>query len=391
MKIMWLGLGKLGLPSALTFARYHRVVGVDPDERARERARMGGLDVLDLVEDLAVDLVFVAVQTPHATPYGGHAPMPEAPRGFDTEPLERALIQIANLGPTCPVVVVSTVLPGTCDLRLAPMVEQPLLYNPFFVAMGSVEEDLHGPEFVLIGARPDDGDAADLLARAYEPIHCAPVLRMSRVSAELAKVAYNTAITSRLVFVNALAQLADRTGANVDDVTGALTRADQRIVSTAYWRAGMGDAGPCHPRDGIAMTAFSRSLGVMDDPFSYAVRAREAQASWLADLIAAEEHNGQVVVLGRAYKPGVPIDEGSAARLVAHYLEATGIKVVWVDPLLGLPIPDPLPVGVYVLATCHSELVQLELPAGSTLIDPWGAACAREGVRLVQPGRRSRP
>src|SRR5260370_35886098 len=115
------------------------------------------------------------------------------------------------------------------------------------------------------------------------------LLPMSIESAELTKVAYNLAITNKLTMVNTLMEICHKVpGCDVDDVTNALCKATDRIISTKYMSAGLADAGPCHPRDLIAMSWLGSELNLSFNLFEQLKQARESQTSWLADLIVAE-------------------------------------------------------------------------------------------------------
>lgn len=400
MKIGWLGLGKLGMPCALAMAEAgHDVVGVDPDPtiaKAVETAHWPhdepGVELLlrttatfrlgPLEEAARSDLVFVAVQTPHAPGYGGEVPMPTKRQPFDATWLEAAVRDLTaaldDVGSLAPVAIVSTVLPGTCADVVEPLLgARPYAYTPAFVAMGSVLDDLAQPEFVLLGLR--DERAEPILRNAFGHVP-APVLTVGVESAELAKMAYNTAISQKIVLANALMELASNAGADVDEVSMVLEHATDRVASERYLRAGLGDGGPCHPRDGIALSWLAERAGLSADPFGFAVTAREAQARWLAARVGAMARvlKLPIVIAGRAYKAGVSITDGSAALLVAHYLNEMGHEVTWYDPRCGYP--DPPKQASVVLLAVPDRVV--EWPDGSVVVDPWGRASGPDVVRL---------
>ena len=102
------------------------------------------------------------------------------------------------------VAIVSTVLPGTIDREIRPVVSphMKLVYNPFFIAMGTAMQDFLTPEFVLLGV--DDDVAAARAQGFYATIHQQPVYRTTIRNAELIKVAYNTFIGMKIGFANTL-------------------------------------------------------------------------------------------------------------------------------------------------------------------------------------------
>lgn len=328
MRIAFVGLGKLGGLSALTFAKAgHQVIGYDPVPPVylpEHENLLFALGMSGAVRD--AEVVFIAVQTPHEPGYGGEVPMPAVPKGFDTSYLRAAVEQVRDAclsrktKPT--IAVVSTVLPGTCRTELIPILgpEFPFVYHPFFIAMGTVEEDLYQPEFVLLGS--DHQSAAATVAKVYDPMHAKPRFHVGIESAEIVKVAYNGMVSMKILQANAIMEISEKVGADCDEVTDVLGAATDRVVSAKYLRGGMGDGCSCHPRDAIAMTYFANQLNLSADVFGFTVRTREVQTRWLASVVeqTAKQYDLPVVVMGRACKVGVDIEDGSAALLLCHYL-----------------------------------------------------------------------
>lgn len=389
----WLGLGKLGGKCADTLASCgHDVYGYDP----RPPADPGRVKLSTLTEVVAAtdSLVLVCVQTPHAPEFGGDRPAPGPARDFDYSALVSAVRDLAAEAKAqdkpVTAVIISTVLPGTTRTRLLPLLRGTpvkLVYGPYFPAMGTEREDFLDPEFQLLGA--DDGDAIVAAAHLYTSVHRAPVRIVSIESAELAKVAYNTFISMKIVYANWLGELCEATGADADEVTGTLALATRRILSPAYLRAGMGDGGACHPRDLLAMSWLSDRAGVSADVAGFLAAAREVQSRRLADLVKHQhELTGlPVTVLGRAFKPGIAMTDGSPALLLIQQLFDDVSVTTW-DPLTDGPAPWLLEEPrLFVVATAHQEILALKYPAGSVVIDPHGLVEPQPGVVLVTPGR----
>jgi UDPglucose 6-dehydrogenase len=337
----FIGLGKLGLPVALAVeAAGHEVWGFDNghgvmdmiSKRGPLPYREEGADELlsknqinlDLPEVIAkrCDLIFVAVQTPHQPEYEGITRLPETRADFDYDHLETAVLSV--WGSEAPVVVISTVLPGTME-RLH--FDLDVLYNPFFIAMGSTIPDFRSPEFVLIGT---DQVHPGLLQEFYSTIHDRPTFVTTVKTAELTKVAYNTFIGLKIAFANTMMEICEKTGADVDDLVDALSLATERVISPAYLRGGMGDGGGCHPRDNIALSWLAREIGLSYDLFDALMVCRERQTEWLADLIG----DGPVEVQGKAYKPSTNLTVGSPAVLLGSILSERGIPFTHTDPYL---------------------------------------------------------
>jgi len=277
MNIGIVGLGKLGFPVALAIeSKGHAIRGWDasPDVQESVRGRRfphpeDGLDELlersqlelapvgELVE--SAEIVFVAVQTPHEQSLEGSSRLPDYRRDFDYSFLVDAVGSVAQAAAAqkkhLTLAVISTVLPGTMEREIKPLLSDnvELAYNPFFTAMGSTARDFLEPEFVLIGAdQPASGDAP--LPRLYRSLHDRPLFETDIKTAELIKVAYNTFIGQKIVFANAMMEICHKVGADVDDLSAALGLAGDRIISPRYLSGGMGDGGPCHPRDNIALS-----------------------------------------------------------------------------------------------------------------------------------------
>lgn len=362
-----MGLGKLGLPCALAIeAAGHEVRGWDENVEIRRMIAQGGpvayveegaselltrngiiiqrpggnptADDKTGLEEWA-DLVFVAVQTPHQPQFEGITPLPEERADFDYTALRAAVdsVKDAEL-----VVVISTVLPGTVERELYPLdatLRLRLLYNPFFIAMGTTIPDFLDPEFVLVGT---DGAWPEPLLDLYRSLHRASVYHHVTTvrTAELTKVAYNTFIGLKIAFANTMMELCEKTGADVDSLVDALAMADRRIISPAYMRGGMGDGGGCHPRDNIALSWLAREVGLSYDLFSALMECREKQSGWLASLLDDSPAWKPLELLGKAYKPNTALTVGSPALLLAHQLREMGVDFRHSDPY-DAPDADP--------------------------------------------------
>ncbi len=406
MNIGFMGLGKLGLPCALAAElRGHNVAGCDISEtvRANIRARKmpyreeGAREALQksklrLVELPALvaesDFVFVPIQTPHEPGYEGVSRLPEERANFDYSHLKagmRSLAEeIARQGAEKIVVIISTVLPGTVEREIRPLLNAhvKLCYNPFFIAMGTTMDDFLRPEFVLLGA--DDKGAAKTLRGFYATIHGAPVFETTIASAELAKVAYNTFISMKIVFANAMMEICHKTGANIDAVSDAMALAKKRVVSPMYLRGGMGDGGGCHPRDNIALSWLARELGLSFDFFESLMLAREKQTEWLAELMAG--YDLPKVILGKSFKPETNITVGSPSRLLHSLLLERGEKCEMWDPHTDGETPPAFAPSCFLIGTKHAAFAEMQFPPGSVVIDPWRYIPDQPGATIIRLG-----
>lgn len=437
-RVGFIGLGKLGLPVATAMAmRGADVLGYDVDSRRMSYApqpyqEAGPEGVGNFNDYLAAcapdyvqsdiqikgklsfgsvdevvrhaDLIFVAVQTPHDVRFEGITPLVEKPVDFDYSYLRSAVIAINEAQARSErgaahipvVVVISTVLPGTCERVVKPELtaELSLVYNPSFIAMGTTMRDFLDPEFVLLGA--DDVWGETRLAEFYSALLPAvPQRTMSIPSAELSKIMYNTALSQKVALANTVMELCHKIpGANCDDVTGAMKASFRRVTGPTYMDGGMGDGGGCHPRDNIAMMWLAEKLKLSHDPFTPAMRGREAQSRWLAGVVLHNlPQDGEVVIMGYAYKPGTNITLGSPALLLARQLEDMGWSVrLWDSNVDPEDARRPLAVrpAVVLLGCRHSDFIGWDgegLPEGSVVIDPFRITDESvPGVRIVRVG-----
>ena len=419
-KIGVIGLGKLGMPVALAMSlKGHDVMGYDiaPERMQKDHfphqeiGPAGEPSIEPLLRASQIkfgrigdvvrhaEIIFVAVQTPHEPRYEGVTRLEPERVDFDYRHLRAAFGDLAEAvranGEDKIVVVISTVLPGTLQREILPLLNHhvKLCYNPFFIAMGTTIRDFLHPEFVLFGVR-------DLLATQkakafYATLHDKPFYETSIENAELIKVAYNTFISMKVCYANVLMEICHKTpGCDVDAVTAGLALGTERLLSPRYMRGGMGDGGGCHPRDNIALSWLARELDLSYDWFENIMLCREKQTDWLADLIM-EHHrrrgftDKRVGIYGRSFKAGTNLTVGSPATLLANILMERNFEVNMYDPHIDQgPCPFNSP-GVYFVATCHQEFAQpgFRFPPGSTVLDPWRYIPAQDGVEIISIGQ----
>ena len=385
MKIAMIGMGKLGLPVALAIeSKGHEVRGFDtvvkslpqslPNEEGADKLLSQTKITFDTPDNLAqwADIVFIAVQTPHEKEYEGITPLPDTRKDFDYSYLIEACKSVKDAKGL--VVIISTVLPGTIEREIKPIIPD-VIYNPSFIAMGMVIENYLNPEFVLIGCYTPDTDYEPFweIANFYETIHNLDKIDLFDCTiqeAEVIKVSYNTWITAKICLSNTIMELCHKTGANCDTVTNALGLATDRIVSTKYMKGGMGDGGGCHPRDNIALSYLAQKLNLSYDIYEVLMKCRDKQTKWLAqiaeDISIAKDL--PLVILGKAFKRDSPLTTGSAAMLLTHYLT---IPFTHYDPLIDKGEPPIKEKAVYFIATNHTVFKTYEFPQGSEVIDVW--------------------
>jgi UDPglucose 6-dehydrogenase len=403
MKIGFIGIGKLGMACAEVMATQHDVMGYDIYPRVSDKIKIAN----DLAEAVTGrDLIFVAVQTPHDSIYGGDQPITHLEnKDFDYTIVNQVLANINQYATADQLVVlISTVLPGTTRRELrANITNARFIYNPYLIAMGSVEWDMVNPEMVIIGTEDgsETGDAK-LLTDFYKTImqNNPRYVVGTWDEAECIKIFYNTFISAKVGLVNMIQDVAIKQGnINVDVVTQALAASSMRIMGPKYMTAGMGDAGPCHPRDNIALRYLAQNLDLGYDLFDAIMHAREKQARLMAQMVAteAQQANLPVYIHGKAYKPSVDYTDGSYSLLVGYYLEHEfHIKPTYIDPLTELSNPEAV-TGVVLLAhnqritygysgiTAEQPLYCIINP-GSVVIDPWRQYSKQDNIKVIHYG-----
>ena len=373
MKIGFIGIGKLGLPCAEVIAeKGHDVTGYDVVNVKSDKVTVCS-SIKETVKDR--NIVFIAVPTPHHPDYDGKAPTAHLePKDFGYD-IVIDCIREANMHMNKDqlLVLISTVLPGTVRREFAPLVTNTrFVYNPYLIAMGTVAWDMVNPEMIMIGTGDGSttGDAKELVDFYKTIMENDPRYEIGTWDeCECIKVFYNTFISAKIGLVNMIQDVAEKQGhINVDVVTNALAKSDQRIMGPSYMKAGMGDGGACHPRDNIALRYMAQNLGLQYDIFDAIMNAREVQAKNMANYLIkiAEERSLPILLNGIAYKPGVPYTDGSYSLLVGHYCKEAGYHCIEVDPMAS-PQKGPF-TAVALLA--HPTLY-CYLSEGSVVVDPW--------------------
>ena len=412
MNIGFVGLGKLGLPCALAIDAVdeHSVKGYDPDKRIQDYLNRGEIpyreegteellkkhnisftNLKEVIE--SSEIIFVPIQTPHDPLYDGVTRLPETRIDFDYSYLVEGLKQISkaldDLQEERIVVVISTVLPGTIESQIKPILSKyaRLCYNPFFIAMGTTINDFLNPEFVLMGI--DDKDAAEKLKLFYKTLHDKEVFECTLDEAELIKVSYNTFITMKICLANTVAEMSHKlNNINSDNVMDALKLANQRLISDKYLNGGMGDGGGCHPRDNIALSWLSQKVDLSYDWYENLMISREKHTEWLAELTIQKsiEKQMEIFILGKSFKKETNLTNGSPAYLLKNLIEEKNHKTKIYDPFIDNQVEEFNDPSVFFIATNHEVFKDINFPAGSVVIDPWRMIDEQERVELISIG-----
>lgn len=347
-----IGLGKLGTPLLAAIAqRGFNVIGVDinPEvtakiNRAKSPVNEPHIDELlkkyrqkiEATDDYhyavhSTDVSFIIVPTP-STKNGGFTNKYVISA---TQQIAKALSSKKTYHLVC---VTSTVLPFSMDREIVTTLKQyskkkaskdfGLCYNPEFIALGSVVDNLLKPDFVLIGQL--DKKSGDILSEFYEKfcINNPPIARMNFINAEIAKIALNSYITTKISFANSLAVITQKIpGASIDQITSAIGL-DQRI-GAKYLKGAAPYGGPCFPRDNRAFAHFAKSVKAKAPIAEATDLFNRYFSQQLADKIAGlAKKKDKVAILGLAYKPNTDVAEESAGIKIANRLVQNNIEVV---------------------------------------------------------------
>lgn len=353
MKISVVGCGYLGAVHAAAMAKLgHDVVGIDTDAAKVAKLTAGtapffepGLDELlregidsgrlrfttDLAEAAGAEVHFVAVGTPQL-PNADGADLRFVNGAFD------ALAPVASAGSL--IVGKSTVPVGTAaDLvgRLRQAGSQALVaWNPEFLREGFAVADTLTPDRLVYGV--DDERATELLDRVYADIldRGAPRIVTDFATAELVKTAANAFLATKISFINAMAEIAEATGADVTTLADAIGH-DARI-GRRFLNAGIGFGGGCLPKDIRAFTARAEELGRAESVAflrqvdAINLRRRERAVELAVEMLGGSVYERRVAVLGLTFKPDSDDTRDSPALDVAARLHGLGARVRATDP-----------------------------------------------------------
>ena len=354
MRVAMIGTGYVGLVSGACFADFgHEVTCVDKDPSKIERLERGeipifepGLDdlvaanvkggrlsfALDGAEAIrAADAVFIAVGTPSRRG-DGHA---------DLSYVHAAAEEIAGLIEGFTVVVTKSTVPvGTGDEIEAiirarrPDADFAVVSNPEFLREGAAIEDFKRPDRVVVGT--DDERAREVMRELYRPLNLneTPILFTGRRTSELIKYAANAFLAMKITFINEMADLCEKVGADVQQVARGIGL-DKRIGSK-FLHAGPGYGGSCFPKDTLALVRTAVDAGSPVRLIETTVEVNDARKKAMAGKVAAAL-NGElagktVALLGLTFKPNTDDMRDAPSLDVAPALIAMGARVQAFDP-----------------------------------------------------------
>ena len=354
MRVAMIGTGYVGLVSGACFADFgHTVTCIDKDAGKIERLKAGvmpifepGLDGLvdrnvregrlsfatEAAEAVAqADAVFIAVGTPSRRG-DGYA---------DLTYVHAAAEEVAALVEGFTVVVTKSTVPvGTGDeiealiRKVNPEADVAVVSNPEFLREGAAIEDFKRPDRVVVGL--EDERARDVMMKLYRPLSLneTPMVVTDRRTSELTKYAANAFLAMKITFINEIADLCEKVGADVQQVAKGIGL-DKRI-GAKFLHAGPGYGGSCFPKDtqALARTAFDAEAPLQLVEATIAVNAarKKAMAGKVAAAMGGDLAGKLIGVLGLTFKPNTDDMRDAPALDIVPALIAAGARVQAYDP-----------------------------------------------------------
>ncbi len=408
MRIAVIGGGYVGLVSGACFANLGIAVTVVEADPARLDALQNGripiyepgLDKL-VADNVAAgrlgftgeiaagiegaEVVFIAVGTPSRRG-DGHA---------DTSYVYAAVEQVARAARGYVVIATKSTVPVGTGRRVAqiardanPELEFDVASNPEFLREGSAIGDFLRPDRVVIGAESER--VQEVMRRLYRPLYLieTPILFTGLETAELIKYAANSFLAMKITFINEMADLCEKVGADVHDVSRGIGL-DGRI-GRKFLHPGPGFGGSCFPKDTLALMRIAQDHGAPSRLIEATVGVNDARKSSMAARVVkacgGSVHNRTVAVLGLTFKPETDdMRDAPSLPIVGRLVEA-GARVRVFDPV-GMDAARPMlpPEVVY----CAAALEAAQGADALVVVTEWGEfrALAPEALARAMAGR----
>ena len=354
MKVAMIGTGYVGLVSGVCLADFgHDVVCVDKDPAKIARLEKGeipifepGLDdllarnvaagrltfTLDLAAALdGVDAVFIAVGTPSRRG-DGHA---------DLTYVMAAAKEIAETAKGYIVIVTKSTVPVGTNRQVQdlvaksnPSLEFDVASNPEFLREGAAIDDFMRPDRVVVGVETDR--AADVMKAIYRPLFLRdfPIVTTDLESAEMIKYAANAFLATKITFINEIAALCERAGADVKEVAKGIGY-DGRI-GNKFLHAGPGYGGSCFPKDTRALARIGQDYGVpmriTETVIDVNEEIKRRMIDKLSDLLGGNFNGKTIAVLGVTFKPNTDDMRDAPSLTIVPAMVGGGAMVRVCDP-----------------------------------------------------------
>jgi UDPglucose 6-dehydrogenase len=350
MNLAVIGAGYVGLVTAGVFANFgHQVWVLDIDKRRIEKLKKDNLPFWEPGLKELVKKNFKAKRLFFTTSYQKAIPQSEVifvcvgtpslkDGSYNLDYVFQSAQSIAqNLQKRALVVIKSTVPPGTNNQVKKIMgkhttVPFDLASCPEFLSEGTAIKDSLHPYRVVIGV--DNKEAAGLLLKLHQPIK-APKLVCDVKSAQLIKYAANAFLATKISFINLMARVCDKIGADIKNVSRGLGL-DPRI-GKQFLKAGLGYGGSCFPKDTWALISFAQKIGVDFDFLSTVDKVNKTQVNYFVNKVVkacgGSVANKTIAVLGLAFKPNTGDMREARSILLIKKLQNLGAKIKTYDPV----------------------------------------------------------
>ena len=402
MKIAMVGSGYVGLVSGACFADFgHDVVCIDKDPAKIDSLQAGIMPIfepglaelvtsnarsgrLSFTTDLAAGIagaaaIFIAVGTPSRRG-DGHADL-----SYVYAVAEEVGQELKN---DAVVVTKSTVPVGTGDeverilSEAAPGVKFAVASNPEFLREGAAIADFKHPDRIVIGT--EDEWARSIMREVYRPLFLnkSPILFTSRRTSELIKYAANAFLAVKITFINEMADLCEKVGADVQDVSRGIGM-DGRI-GAKFLHAGPGYGGSCFPKDTLALlktaedyeapTRIVEAVVAVNDSRKRAMGRKVIEALGGSDAARGKK----VAMLGLTFKPNTDDMRDSPSIAIALALADAGVEIAAYDPE-GMELAKPLMPEVTMAANTYAAI---EGSDAVVIVTEWDAFRALDFERI---------
>ena len=402
MQIAIIGAGYVGLVSAACFAEFgHKVVCIDQDADKIARLKNADIPIFEpgleelvaknmqngtlrfdasLPEAVAqADAVFIAVGTP-ARRGDGHA---------DLSFVYNAAKEIAaSLTHYTVIVTKSTVPVGTGREieRLVrttnPKAEFDVASNPEFLREGAAINDFMRPDRVVIGCGSDR--AGEVMKALYRPLYLieTPMVMTTLESAEMIKYAANAFLATKITFINEMADLCEKTGADVQTVAKGMGL-DGRI-GRKFLHAGPGYGGSCFPKDTLALMRTARDRGVpmrlVETVIEVNTQRKQSMAKRIIAACDGSVSKKTIAILGLTFKPNTDDMRDSVSLDVVPALQKAGARICAYDPE-GMKEAKTL---LNDIAWCHNAYEAMKGASAAVILTEWNEFRALDLVQMKQ-------
>ena len=407
-KLAVIGCGKLGAPLVACLAKAgHSVVGIDINENLIQSLRSRKIlwqepnlvNYLETYKDLINFTSNFDENLQEVTTSFIIVPTPSDSNGVYS--IDFVLSAVKNLCEKInetifeshTIVIVSTVMPGDTEGRITDAVKLAagenferfkICYSPEFIALGSVIYNIENPDMILIGQSDEIVGSKLEKILASMTVNTPIVLRLTTAEAEIAKIAINSFVTTKISFSNQISEICENFS-NTSSVNVLKAIGTDSRIGNSYLKQGTSYGGPCFPRDNRAFAKFAESLGISLDLAVAADSINNRQNHRLSQLlnkIVPSVKN--ILVVGFSYKPDTDVYEESPALsfiksnldyqiyvLDEHIKGAKNldsIKFIEKSDLSRVKIDVAI---LFVPAVAYSAIPN-DLDKGVILIDYWG-------------------